>query len=372
MDLLLSLPILPYLLSPGASSWSTSLNLIFFYLTWSTLVLSHPPLKIQLLGLAAIRVGLWLVPSLLFLAFDCLVPSLAEGIKVKASSRGRRAASSLPPSDIRTLSRTLALALINLALVVAVEGLVSYGITTLFLGGSPVFRTATTLPLPWGMARQLAVLFAGREILTYAIHRFVLHSKSSSSSGSRLALAPRLTAVHVRYAHSSPGSPPYSLLLFADHPLPLILHVWLPIYLPAAALVRPHLLTYFLFLALCTVEQTATHSGYSVVPGIILGGMARRCSTHYSSHGRGNYGAWGLLDWMAGTSVGPGADFADDVVEEAEKHRLKERGERRVNEGAGLLQQGLQHGLDIVREQSAGGRSPSARRSGRTRKAKAA
>lgn len=56
----------------------------------------------------------------------------------------------------------------------------------------------------------------------------------------------------------------------------------------------------------------------------MLGGIARRQDAHFESGGKGNYGAWGLLDWVHGTSVG--GDVMEDVGEEAEKHHVKERG----------------------------------------------
>jgi len=81
MDALLSLPVFGYLLMPGLTSYSTSLNLLFFYMTWSTLVLSHSPLKVEVFGTLGIRLVFFLAPSSLFLLFDTVIPSLAVGIK---------------------------------------------------------------------------------------------------------------------------------------------------------------------------------------------------------------------------------------------------------------------------------------------------
>ncbi|CAG9948821.1 unnamed protein product, partial [Clonostachys rosea f. rosea IK726] len=84
---------------------------------------------------------------------------------------------------------------------------------------------------------------------------------------------------------------------------------------------------------------TLANSGYSIVPGIFLGGIARRTAVHYASKGKANYGAWGFLDWVNGTSRG--GDVLEDVKDEAEKHRLKERSSKKVDEGAGLIQDGI-------------------------------
>lgn len=316
MDVLLSLPILSYLLSPASASWSTSLNLLFFYMTWTTLVLSHTSLRIRILGTLAIRVVLYLIPSLLTLLLDTSVPSVAESAKL-----GGRA--SLPQRNTRAIARQVGLVLINLALVTAAEGASNLGFK--FVLGEDDFKGTSVLPLPWQLAKHILLMLTGREVLTYYIHRNVLHSKGA------------IAKYHKAYSHARSAAP-YSLQLFADHPLPLLLHRFIPIYLPSIAL-RPHLLTYFLFLALCTAEETLATSGYSIVPGIIMGGMTRRTAVHYASGGDCNYGAWGLLDWVNGT--GRGRDVLDDVRAEAEKHNVKERSQNKLESGAGAVKGGI-------------------------------
>ncbi|KAM0325683.1 hypothetical protein ACHAQA_006983 [Verticillium albo-atrum] len=322
MDLLMSLPIISYFLAPSVTSWSTSLNLLFFYLTWSTLVLSHSALKIELLGTLGLRVIFWLIPSLVFLLFDSLIPTLADSLKYGG-------ASALPPtSNPALLARTLGLALINLALAVGLEA----GISTLwtFAFEQPIFTTSTTLPFPWQLVKHIAILLAAREVLTYYLHARVLHAPSRGNNS--------LAALHRKHAHRR-SAPPFSLLLFADHPLPFLVHRVLPLYLPSLAL-RPHLLTYFLFVGLCTLEETLAMSGYSTVPGIMMGGITRRTAGHYAGGGRGNYGAWGLLDWAHGTSVGK--NVIEDAKDEAEKHAIKERGEQAAGDGMAAVKSGFE------------------------------
>ncbi|KAK7757113.1 hypothetical protein SLS62_000660 [Diatrype stigma] len=342
MDVLLSLPIVSYFAAPMLTSWSTSLNLLFFYMTWSTLVLSHAPLHIEVAGTLAIRLVFWLAPALLFLAFDTLLPSLAEGLKFYGAASlplSRRAAS--PAS---ALARQLLLALANVALLSAAQAAV--GAAATYALGRPPFRTTTTLPLPWQIAKHVAALYALREVLTYGVHRYVLHGASSSRNP--------VASLHARYAHDGgrrPGAAPYALALYADHPLPLLIGRLVPTYLPAALLVQPHVLTYLLFTTLTTAEDTLAASGYRVVPGILMGGVARRTAAHYAAGGRGNYGAWGLLDWACGTSVG-GQDVVGDLQDEAEKHRVRERGGRAAG-GAG---EAVRDGIDGLRRRQKGGR----------------
>ncbi|KAI8964347.1 hypothetical protein F5Y11DRAFT_316015 [Daldinia sp. FL1419] len=317
MDLLLSLPIVSYFGGPMLSSWSGSLNLLFFYMTWTTLVLSHSPLKIELVGTLAVRIVFWLLPSLLFLIFDTLVPSLAESIKLYGSR-------SLPRRSAVSLLRQVLLAIFNLALSTAVQAGISTGAGT-FLH-RPLFKTSTALPLPWQIAKHILMLYTAREILTYYLHRFVLHSRG------------KVARLHSAYAHSRKHAAPYALMLYADHPLPLLFNRTLPVYLPAM-MIQPHLLTYFLFTILTTLEEMLSMSGYSIVPGIIMGGIARRTATHYASGGRGNFGAWGLLDWASGTSVGK--DVVEDIHDEAEKHQVKERGQKAVSDTGSIVQDGI-------------------------------
>ncbi|KAH8894215.1 sterol desaturase family [Thozetella sp. PMI_491] len=323
MDILLSLPIASYFFSSSLTSWSTSLNLLFFYMTWTTLVLSHSPLKIELIGSFALRLVFWLIPSLVFLLFDTLLPSLAESIKYNGRS-------ALPSRDGRALGRLVLLAVINLLLETGAEAGISLGLATLLR--HPVFKTTSTLPLPWQMIKHIGLLFTLREILTYAIHRYILHGASGRDWFG-------VSRLHKRYAHAR-AAPPFSLLVMGDHPLPFLLHRFVPRYLPALLLQRRlHLLTYLLFVGLCTLEETLSMSGYTVVPGIIMGGITRRTAVHYAKPA-GNYGAWGLLDWMHGTSLGK--DVMADVKDEAEKHRLKERSKESANGVTNAVQEGIE------------------------------
>ena len=154
-------------------------------------------------------------------------------------------------------------------------------------------------------------------------------------------------------------SPPFALALKTDHPLPYLLHRFLPLYLPALVLraahyhrrqqlqqQQLHLLTFLLYAALATLEETLTLSGYSVVPGVLLGGMARRAAVHFRAAGGragggrvGNFGGWGVLDWVHGTSLG--GDVMADLRGEAERHRVQERGARKAREVGDAVRGGV-------------------------------
>ena len=74
-----------------------------------------------------------------------------------------------------------------------------------------------------------------------------------------------------------------------------------------------------------SLEETFAYSGYNVLPSaFVLGGIARRQERHLMSGGDGNFGCFGLMDFIFGTSLGQ--DLADDVREEVEEEAGKEQG----------------------------------------------
>lgn len=93
-----------------------------------------------------------------------------------------------------------------------------------------------------------------------------------------------------------------------------MLSKFFPTYGPAL-IFRFHMLTYVLYLAIVSVEETFAYSGYKIMPtNFFLGGIARRVDVHVLNGGEGNYGPWGILDWICGTAVGE--TIEDDLEEE--------------------------------------------------------
>jgi hypothetical protein len=173
---------------------------------------------------------------------------------------------------------------------------------------------------------MLLQLLTPAQVLQYYISRFLLHPSSANP----------IASLHNTYFHSH--SSPYAFSTHFNHPVPWLFHRFLPTYLPSIAF-RTHLLTHFIFLSLVTLEETLTLSGYTSIPGILLGGIARRQDLHMQTGGKGNFGAWGLLDWVHGTSIGK--DVVDDVRDEAEKHRVKERSGRALSNATEKGAEGL-------------------------------
>lgn len=151
--------------------------------------------------------------------------------------------------------------------------------------------------------------------MTHVFHRYGLHSEQSL-----------LTKLHANWQHAVPA--PFSLVAHYDHPLAYLIHVLLPTYVPAV-IFRFHLLTYLLYLAVVSLEETFAYSGYNMLPSaFILGGVARRQEKHLMGGGNGNYGCFGLVDFAMGTSIGEG--MVDDVIDEVEEKQVTKKTKSKV------------------------------------------
>lgn len=166
LDALLSIPALSFLLIPTFSSYSTSLNLLFFYVTWSTLILSNSPLKVEVLGTLGIRVLFYLLPATAFLAFDGATPTLAA----KAKEHGE---SALPMGEEQggrkgKWWRTALVSTGNVLLGVALQSCVEFVFTKL-LHFRSALKISTSLPMPWAIAIDLIRGLFLREVSLYPL-----------------------------------------------------------------------------------------------------------------------------------------------------------------------------------------------------------
>jgi hypothetical protein len=170
MDAFLSVPVLGYFLMPSIGTYSTSLNLLFFYLTWSTLVLSQPPLKVEIIGILGVRVLFFLLPASLFLVFDTIMPSLAVSIKTQGASAlpvrtgsitGARRGAARPE-----WYKVVGLSMFNFCMGFALQA----GIEVLFtkvLRIRSALNVTTTLPMPWSIAKDIVKAFILREVCLF-------------------------------------------------------------------------------------------------------------------------------------------------------------------------------------------------------------
>ena len=161
LDAFLSIPALSFLIIPTFSSYSTSLNLLFFYLTWSTLILSNSPLKVEIFGTLAIRVLFYILPSVLFLAFDSVVPRIAVGIKEHGEDALPQG--SEPKGWKGRWWKISLVSVLNVLLGVALQ----IGIEMLFTQGLHIrsaLKITTSIPLPWSIAFDLVKGLLLREV----------------------------------------------------------------------------------------------------------------------------------------------------------------------------------------------------------------
>lgn len=165
MQAVLSIPALSFLVIPAFSSYGTTLNLLFFTLTWAILVKTNNPLHVEILGTFGIRLLFYILPSLGFLFLDSATPALAVGIKEHGDI-------ALPMSEENggKRGRWWKVALIsigNVILGIAIQT----GIELLFtqvLHLQSVLKLSTGLPMPWGIAKDLFRGLLLREVRSLA------------------------------------------------------------------------------------------------------------------------------------------------------------------------------------------------------------
>jgi hypothetical protein len=330
LQTLVGLPFLSILLIPTTGSYSTTLNFFFFYITWSTLILSHPPLRVEFIGTLVVRLVFYIFPSLFFAGFDALLPSAAQSFKSK--DLGKDAVPLVRANRRKTLRylRFIGWSLLNVFIATVVQVLLEI-IFTRILGMRSALRVVTAPPSPFSIVKHILFGYLLRDVFTYTVHRYILHEGNS-----------QVAKWHESWYHALPST--YPLAATYDHPVPYLLHHFLPVYVPAM-LMRFHMLTYIIYLTLISIEQTWTYSGYSSTPtNFVLGGIARRTDEHLLDGGDGNFGTLGLVDWVMGTSLG--GDVLEDMADEAESRDLQRRAERKGRKGVEGAKKGLRQVMD--------------------------
>ncbi|KAH7068854.1 hypothetical protein BKA63DRAFT_569725 [Paraphoma chrysanthemicola] len=320
-------PFASLLAIPMLSSWSTSLNLVFLSLAWTTIAATYSPLQLEAFAPLFIRLTLYVFPSLFFLLFDIGVPSLASEFK----SQGRLGIATLQKGGKRKMWRVAGWSVANVLITVALQAGIEFLVTDVFrmrsllqIKGSK--WTLNHLPYPWTMIKHAILGLLARNTIQYYVHTHLLHSPTGG----------RLADLHQSWHHSV--RVPYSFVANYDHPICHILHRFLPLYLPAIAL-RMHILTYLALIVFFSLEETFVYSGYNILPStIMLRGMAKRTDLHMMSEGEGNYGPLGVLDWVHDTTLGK--DVMEDLKAEMEKHHVEEKASNAID-GVGDAASGL-------------------------------
>jgi hypothetical protein len=177
LDALFSIPFLSLFLVPVMSSYSTSLNLLFFYMTWTTLVLSHPPLRVELIGTAVVRLLFFTLPSLLFFLFDVLAPSAAVVIKAQGESGlpGGKRRRNIRLKEFKVAGWAFFNVCLGVAAQAAIETLLVRG-----LGYRSAIRVSMKLPMPWEMVKDILRGLLGREVRNFLCERALASERNAN------------------------------------------------------------------------------------------------------------------------------------------------------------------------------------------------
>lgn len=181
MNRVLALPALFFCLFTYTPSYTT-FNLIFFYMTWTTLILSHSPFKVELFGSIGVRLLFYILPSALLFLFDALVPSAAvllkahgeQGLPTGSKRRGVRG---------REL-KVVGWSFLNIFISIAVQATIE----TLRIGyfnTRSALKVSFSIPIiPWNIAFHLACVLLLREVssVSECLHSQCWRSAATTST----------------------------------------------------------------------------------------------------------------------------------------------------------------------------------------------
>ncbi len=161
----ITIPLASFLAIPMLSSWSTSLNLIFLSVAWTTIAASYSPLQLELFGPFVLRVSLYIIPSLIFLLFDIGVPSLATEFK----SQGEWAIPGRQKGGLARVRRVVAWSCANILLAVAIQAALEFLVTDVLQMRSLLLIKGSKwglnhLPNPWKMIKHATVGILSRNV----------------------------------------------------------------------------------------------------------------------------------------------------------------------------------------------------------------
>lgn len=134
--------------------------------------MSFSPLKVEVVGTLGIRAVFYLLPSLLFLLFDSLVPSLAVSLKKQGAPalptrtggvQGRRRGSRQHP-----WYQVAGIGVFNVCLGVGIQAGIEFLLTEVFNVRSAM-QVTTALPMPWTIGKGVVRGLLLREVFQQAI-----------------------------------------------------------------------------------------------------------------------------------------------------------------------------------------------------------
>jgi len=161
----ISLPLASLFAIPMLSSWSTSVNLVFFSLTWTTLAMSYSPLQLELFGPLFLRTMLYLLPSALFLLIDTAVPSLMVELKAQRDM----GLAARQKGGTAKLRRVVGWSIFNVLLAVGLQAGTEWLVTDVFKMRSLLLIKGSRwsfnhLPNPWSLFKHAVIGVLSRNV----------------------------------------------------------------------------------------------------------------------------------------------------------------------------------------------------------------
>lgn len=236
---------------------------------WTTLVSTHNPITIDLLGTLLIQLLFWWLPCTIFLSLDTLLPSFSARHKLQPPAK--------QPSTADIL-HSIRICLRNQLLVLVLHATLLLYTSSHHHHHPPRIRIDPRLPSLAEFSTHFLASVLLREILFYASHRALHHP----------FLYRRFHKTHHRFTAPVAFASQYA------HPVEHIVANVLPILLPPM-LLGAHVLTLWAFLAVQLLETSTVHSGYD-----FFAGAARKHDRHHERFDV-YFGGIGLLDWALGT-----------------------------------------------------------------------
>ncbi|KAG6845944.1 hypothetical protein H0H87_010992 [Tephrocybe sp. NHM501043] len=237
---------------------------------WKQLLLDYSHSSIELYGTAVLQLLFFWGVSAVYVSLPYVFPAFSARHKLQKEEKQPTTAELWDCFTVVSRNQTVS-TLLHIG-IVQLNGL---------LGKPPSYRFDPALPSALEIIRDLAVGTILREILFYYTHRLFHHPK----------LYPSIHKPHHRF--TAPVALAAQYASATEHIFANILPISIPLMI-----MRSHIVTFWIFLALQLVETTTVHSGYD-----FFAGSARKHDSHHERF-MVNFGTVGLLDWVHGTDGG--------------------------------------------------------------------
>lgn len=236
--------------------------------SWSDIVDSYSPQRIEFVGTLLVQVVSFWLPSTIYLFLDVIAPSFSKRHKIQPAPKQPTQRDIVRCFKVVAQNQILS-SVLHLALIYM----------TSHMGSASSYRVEQSLPSSVEFTCDFLISLLLREALFYYSHR-LLHTPY---------LYVRIHKKHHKF------TAPIALAAQFAHPIEQIFANALPISLPPQ-LLRSHVVTFWVFLSYELFMTATVHSGYD-----FFNNKARMHDLHHEKFNL-NYGSIGLLDWVHGTN----------------------------------------------------------------------